>query len=210
MTTLRNWLIALAFFAPALAACDGVTGPAITEEWRTKATEELLRDKVVRLNERLIKDHIAGLDDAQARLFMEATLNEFAQCIAFRNAQAEASRYKDVDDATHYDAQRRNIERHRMLFLAASKRVFDGKKLFDSLIAKANADTANHMHTIQPDRISLQKNHTDMGAEEYAQWQARCDQLEATLKSEIEQQAHLRLTPIEIEVRAHKLAANQN
>ena len=209
MIVLRKCLIALALIAPTLAGCDGADGPTITDEWRTKAKEELLRKKVVRLNERLITDHIAKLDDAQARLFLEATLNEFAQCIAFRNAQAEASRYKDVDDATIYNAQMHNIERHRIYFLAASERVFKGKKLFDSVIAKANADTAKHMHTIQPDRISLQKNHTDIDAEEYAQWQKRCDQLEATLKSEIEEQAHLRLTPIEIEVRAHKLAANQ-
>ena len=209
MIVLRKCLIALALIAPTLAACDGADGPTITDEWRTKAAEDLLRKKVVHINESIIEKHTSSLSDRDTRLFIEATLNEFNQCIAFRKAQADAMRYKDLGDTNIYDVQMHNIERHRDHFLEASRHVLDGQKQSSGLIASANAETVKHMHQIQPDRISRQQEYSDINAKEYAQWQNRCGKMEDTLKSDVEAQAHLRLTPIEIEVRAHKLAANQ-
>ena len=210
MTLLRKCLIALAFFAPALAGCDLSDGPTITDDWRKKAAEDLLRSKVVRINETIIRDHISGLDGKQARLFVDATLNEFAQCIAFRKAQADTLRTDGLRDATIYEEYVHNIERHRDLFVVAAQRVLAGTASVDGLYTDSSADTVKHMHTIQPDRISLQQDHADSEATDFAKWQRRCDGMDASLKSSIEQHAHLRLTPIEIEVRAHRLAANQN
>lgn len=226
MRTIARIIAALLVIGPVVAGCDqepettastpaaeptapsqapDTAAPAPSDETlKARAFTALLREKVVALNEAIIRERTQDMDQPAIERFVNATVNELSQCSGLRAAQAVTYRAAGREDAKAYETRSSELEAHLYLFVRATGRLFEKPDLEAGLREdlKSKAQTIVQQH-----RLSLGTDRTDEQTAELAAWEERCSNTESVLKTDVERRAKEQVTPEEIAQRVQTLQA---
>ncbi len=225
MRTIARIIAAMIVIGPVVAGCDQEPEPTAStpaaeptapsqapdaapapsdETLKARAFTALLREKVVALNEALIRERTTDMDQPAIEKFVNATVNELSQCSGLRAAQAVTYRAAGREDAKAYETRSSELEAHLYLFVRATGRLFEKPDLEAGLREdlKSKAQTIVQQH-----RLSLGTDRSDEQAAELAAWEERCSNTESVLKTDVERRAKEQITPEEVAQRVQTLQA---
>lgn len=176
----------------------------LAAELKVQATTELLREQVVVVNEGLIRDGTADLDEDATETFINATVNELVQCSAFRVAQAISLKNNGAGEkAVTFEKRAVTLETHAYLFAQATGAVFGRPALEDEvrqdLKIKAQSLVEQHGQNMAADRTPEQ-------GQQHDETEARCRQTEEALKNTIETKARQQITSEAVDRRVQQLS----